>query len=74
MKDFFKKVWAAIKAPMCYAAIVLILGLCFFSAIDAIVRCFHQQVFNGIVQFGWMLAVIPIAAVGIATLVNEAKR
>ena len=73
MKDFFKKLWAAIRKPVCYAAIILIVGLFLFCVIDAIVRCCHQQVFYGIVQLGWMLAAAPVAVITISMLWNDAK-
>ena len=74
MKEFFKKLWAKIKKPVCYAAIILLAGLFLFCVIDSIIRCCHQQVFYGIVQLGWMLAAAPTAIFGCGWLWDEAKK
>ena len=60
MKDFFKKLWAKIKKPVCYAAIILIAGLFLFCVIDGIIRCCHSQIFNGIVQVLMCAAAFPL--------------
>lgn len=60
MKDFFKKLWAAIRKPVCYAAIILLAGLFLFCVIDSIIRCFHSQIFNGIVQVLMCAASFPL--------------
>ena len=60
MKDFFKKLWGILKAPLCYAGIVLIAGLFLFCVIDGIIRCFHSQIFNGIVQLLMCAAAFPL--------------
>lgn len=51
MKNWLKKIWEIIRVPVRWAVVVLITGLYLFSVIDAIVRCFHGEIFNGIVQF-----------------------
>ena len=60
MKEFFKKLWAKIKKPVCYAGIVLVAGLFLFCVIDGIIRCFHSQIFNGIVQVLMCAAAFPL--------------
>ena len=73
MKEFFKKLWAKIKKPVCYAAIILLAGLFLFCVIDSIIRCCHQQVFYGIVQVLMCAAALPTAIFGCGRLVDKAK-
>lgn len=73
MKGFFKKIWAAIKAPVYYAAIILIAGVVLFGVIDAIVRCCQGDVFGGLVQLLLILAGIPLWWMMIAALAEAAK-
>lgn len=73
MKEFFKKLWDKIKVPVKWAAVVIVAGLFLFCVIDGIIRCFHSQIFNGIVQVLWTLAAIPTAIFGCGWLVDKAK-
>ena len=60
MKEFFKKLWDKIKVPVKWAAVVIVAGLFLFCVIDGIIRCFHSQIFNGIVQVLMCVAAFPL--------------
>lgn len=60
MKEFFKKLWDKIKVPVKGAAVVIVAGLFLFCVIDGIIRCFHAQIFNGIVQVLMCAAAFPL--------------
>lgn len=60
MKNWLKKIWNNIKVPVKWAAVVIVAGLFLFCVIDGIVRCFHSQIFNGIVQVLTCAAAFPL--------------
>lgn len=59
MKNWLKKIWDKIKVPMKWTAVIIVSGLFLFCVIDGVIRCFHSQVFNGIVQVLMCAAAFP---------------
>lgn len=71
--SFFSKVASAVKAPLCYSSIVMLIGLWLFSLIDAVLRCFHHEIFYGLVQGCFIIGWIPILIFVIKVLFEAAK-
>lgn len=81
IKDFVIGVWNKTKAffqkiknPLKYAGLVLLTGMYLFSIIDGVVRCFHGEIFNGIVQTAFLLVLIPGYAILFNIVIHDATR
>lgn len=74
MKEFFEKIWKAIKNPVCIAAVILLVALFLFCTIDGIIRCFHKEIFYGIVQILMCGAAAPTLYITCLGIINEIKR
>jgi hypothetical protein len=74
MKKFFEKIWAAIRKPLHYAAVALIALAFGFSVVDSIIRCFHAQILNGVLQFLVCLVAAPVLYLLCRALIIDAPK
>lgn len=73
MKKWLETLWAKIKKPIKWIALIALAALYVFSIIDALVRCFQGRIFAGIVQIYVCIAAFPFMFVLGQALIVENK-